>query len=80
LFTGASARNWAGYGDAIDVSSSLPEVAGTLLSDPQTSGGLLVACAPEAAGDVLALFREDGFIEAADIGEIVAGDERIAVR
>ena len=44
-----------------------------LLTDPQTSGGLLVACAPEAVDEVLAIFRAEGFGEAAVIGEIAAG-------
>ena len=79
-FTGASARNWAGYGVAVDLDPSLPDVARTLLTDPQTSGGLLVACEPAAANDVLAIFREEGFADAADIGEIVAGPPRIEVR
>jgi selenide,water dikinase len=42
-----------------------------LLSDPQTSGGLLVACAPEAVAEVLAIFQRHGFADAADVGEIV---------
>ena len=41
-----------------------------LLSDPQTSGGLLVACAPEAVAEVLAIFQRHGFADAADVGEI----------
>ncbi len=44
-----------------------------LLTDPQTSGGLLVACAPHAVDAVLALFRAEGFAEAAEIGEITDG-------
>jgi selenide,water dikinase len=44
-----------------------------LLSDPQTSGGLLVACAPEAVEQVLAVFQRHGFAAAAEVGEIVAG-------
>ena len=79
-FTGASARNWAGYGDAVDLGPTLPDIARTLLTDPQTSGGLLVACEPSAAQDVLAIFRDEGFADAADIGEIVAGPPRVAVR
>jgi len=80
ILTGASARNWASYGGDADLAASLPDVARTLLTDPQTSGGLLVACTPEAASDVVALFRDEGFADAADIGEIVAGPARVAVR
>ncbi len=54
-----------------------------LLTDPQTSGGLLVSCAPEAADDVLAVFRRHGFDVAAVIGRVAApGDAppRLSVR
>src|SRR5204863_1385872 len=46
--TGASSRNWASYGEQIDLGRAVDETKRTLLTDPQTSGGLLVACAPEA--------------------------------
>jgi hypothetical protein len=48
--TGASGRNWAGYGVEAVLDPSLPAVARDLLSDPQTSGGLLVSCDPKSAG------------------------------
>ena len=50
-----------------------------LLTDPQTSGGLLVACAADAVDEVLALFREQGFADAAVIGEMAAGAAGIEV-
>ena len=78
-FTGASARNWAGYGHEVELAPSLDEAARVLLTDPQTSGGLLAACAPEAVGEVLAIFRDEGFADAAVIGEISAGAPRVAV-
>ena len=71
--TGASARNWIGYGVEVDLAPALPSVARDLLTDPQTSGGLLVSCAPEAAAAVLALFRAEGFDAAAVIGRVDAG-------
>ena len=49
------------------------DVQKALLTDPQTSGGLLVACAPQAVDDVLAVFRAEGFDRAAVIGRLVAG-------
>ena len=72
MVTGASGRNWAGYGSEVDlpVGFSAPDQA--LLSDPQTSGGLLVSCAPEAVEAVLAVFARHGFGAAVDIGCIVA--------
>ncbi|MNF15043.1 selenophosphate synthetase [compost metagenome] len=50
-----------------------------LLTDPQTSGGLLVSCAPEAADAVLEIFHGQGFGQAAVIGEMTAGDPRVQV-
>ncbi len=77
--TGASTRNWAGYGAHVDLGAlGAPERA--LLTDPQTSGGLLVACAPDAVDAVLGMFREEGFDRAAVIGEIAAGTPGIAVQ
>jgi len=73
MVTGASGRNWAAYGAEVRLADSVQAVDRALLSDPQTSGGLLVACAPEAVEPVLAVFRRHGFAAAADVGEIVAG-------
>jgi selenide,water dikinase len=70
--TGASGRNWAGYGKHI-VLRNVSDTTKALLTDPQTSGGLLVACAPEAADDVLKIFAADGFAQAAVIGQLTAG-------
>ena len=70
--TGASARNWAGYGADVQLASSLAAVDQALLTDPQTSGGLLVACAPDALDAVLAVFRRHGFEQAALVGRVQA--------
>jgi selenide,water dikinase len=72
MVTGASGRNWAAYGGEIDVPANFSPVDQALLSDPQTSGGLLVSCAPEAVDAVLAIFARHGFGAAADIGSIAA--------
>jgi selenide,water dikinase len=79
VFTGASGRNWRAYGADIALSSSLDDVARVLLTDPQTSGGLLVSCAPQAVDEVLAIFRADGFNDAAVIGEMIDGPSRVEV-
>ena len=71
MVTGASGRNWAGYGQQVALPAGFDPVDQALLSDPQTSGGLLVACAPEAVEQVLALFAQHGFDAAAEIGEIL---------
>jgi selenide,water dikinase len=68
--TGASGRNWAGYGQEVGLAEGFADVDRALLTDPQTSGGLLVSCAPAAADAVLALFRRHGFEAAAVIGEV----------
>jgi selenide,water dikinase len=71
--TGASGRNWAGYGNEVTLDAALPGVAKDLVSDPQTSGGLLVSCDPAAVDQVLAIFRAGGFDQAAVIGEMKSG-------
>jgi selenide,water dikinase len=70
--TGASGRNWAGYGQHVTL-NNVNETLKALLTDPQTSGGLLVACAPGAVDLVLDAFRGEGFGTAAVIGELAAG-------
>jgi selenide,water dikinase len=75
--TGASTRNWTSIGDLIDPPADFTEEERDLLTDPQTSGGLLVSCARAAASDVLSLFERHGHTEAAIIGEIVEGPARI---
>jgi selenide,water dikinase len=70
--TGGSARNWKSYGSLVDLTMhGASEQA--ILTDPQTSGGLLVACAPESVNDVLDCFRREGFQRASVIGEVEAG-------
>jgi len=78
--TGASTRNWASYGADVEVPSGLPDWKRDLLTDPQTSGGLLIAVAPEAADAVLALARSRGFSSAAVVGRMNAGAARVSVR
>ena len=75
--TGASERNWKGYGH--EVAGNLPDWQRKLISDPQTSGGLLVACAPEAERDVLQVFKSQGFAEARVIGRLSAGAAKLLV-
>jgi selenide, water dikinase len=72
MVTGASGRNWAAYGHEVKLGSDVEAVDQALLSDPQTSGGLLVACSAETVEEVLAIFQRHGFAAAAEVGEIVA--------
>lgn len=77
--TGAATRNWASYGDSVTLPSGLEEWERGLLCDPQTSGGLLIAVAPQAAQQVLARLREVGHVHSAAVGEVYAGPARIEV-
>ena len=67
--TGASKRNWSSYGSEVKLREVAPWQQ-VLLTDPQTSGGLLVACAAEAAKDVLALFHAEGYTAVAEVGRL----------
>ena len=70
--TGASTRNWNGYGKEVTL-EIVNEWERQLLTDPQTSGGLLVACSPESEAGVLEVFRRHGFDAARAIGRFSAG-------
>ena len=76
--TGASARNWAGYGRQVELGSHGDTVR-DVLTDPQTSGGLLVTCAPDSVEEVVRVFRDESFDRVAVIGEMVPGEPRVAV-
>lgn len=78
-FTGASVRNWAAYGAEVALPDGTPDWQRHLLTDPQTSGGLLVAVSPEAADAVLALIRYAGLPLAAIIGRAEEGPAGIVV-
>ena len=71
--TGASGRNWASCAEAIALPTGFDDWRRDLLTDPQTSGGLLVAVAAEAAGTTLATIRAAGFDQAAVVGRVVEG-------
>ncbi len=77
--TGASGRNWASYGHAVALANAITPVQQALLSDPQTSGGLLVACDAATVDEVLAQFAREGFAHAAVIGEMAAGPAKVEV-
>ncbi|SFM57882.1 selenide, water dikinase SelD [Variovorax sp. OV329] len=70
IVTGASGRNWGGYGSEVDWPAAAPEWQRAMVSDPQTSGGLLVSCAPDAVDAVLSAFAGAGFEQAALIGHM----------
>jgi len=72
--TGASGRNWGGYGADVSLPSGFAAEDKALLTDPQTSGGLLVSCHAASLPEVRAVFERHGFATVADIGEVVAPD------
>ncbi|WP_337181905.1 selenide, water dikinase SelD [Shinella sp.] len=78
FITGASGRNWASYGRDVALPREMTAVDQALLCDPQTSGGLLVACAPSSVAGALAIFRAQGF-DAAVIGRVEEGEAGLSV-
>ncbi len=74
LVTGASARNWASYGAEVVLPANFASEDRALLSDPQTSGGLLVACAPSDVDEVMGVFRRHGFDAAAVVGSVAEAE------
>jgi selenide, water dikinase len=78
--TGASGRNWAGYSSAVQLPVDFDPAAKALLTDPQTSGGLLVSCTRDSADAVLALFKRHGFGAAAVVGEVTAAEGEPGLR
>jgi selenide,water dikinase len=73
MVTGASGRNWASYGAEVSLPAHISAAQQALLSDPQTSGGLLVSCDPATADEVLACFHRQGFADARVIGRMQTG-------
>lgn len=78
--TGAADRNWSSYGAEVQLPQDFPEWQRKLLCDPQTSGGLLVACAADEADKVLSTFHEQGFAAACVIGKMVSEQSQIGIR
>jgi selenide,water dikinase len=77
--TGASNRNWDSYGQDVTLPAGAPDWQRKLLTDPQTAGGLLVACERGAVGAVMEAFHRDGFADAAEIGEFTSGSGKVVV-
>jgi selenide,water dikinase len=77
--TGAGERNWASYSDAVHLPPALPEWQKALLCDPQTSGGLLIAVAPDKAEDLLTTLHRAGHKDAARIGTLHAGAPEVRI-
>jgi selenide,water dikinase len=78
--TGASTRNWESYGEAVLLPEAFESWQCDLLTDPQTSGGLLIAVGPGSADELLSKARSAGFPDAAVVGRLVEGPARVVVR
>jgi selenide,water dikinase len=72
MATGASDRNWQSYGASVDLPADMPAWQRNLLTDPQTSGGLLVSCEAGTAGALVDEMRAAGFEFASVVGELEA--------
>ena len=79
FITGASHRNWAGYANDVTLDTRIDDTRRALLCDPQTSGGLLVACSPTAVSQVMDVFHRLGFMQAAVIGSFAQGSPAVEV-
>jgi selenide,water dikinase len=77
--TGASGRNWASYGNGVELFDGCADWQQAILTDPQTSGGLLVACASESVDEVMGVFRRHGFDKAAVVGRFEVGPTGVTV-
>jgi selenide,water dikinase len=77
--TGASIRNLQSYGSLLTLADRLGDPERMLLADPQTSGGLLVSCAPDSVTEVLSIFLQQGFDRASVIGEVIDGLPQVVV-
>jgi selenide,water dikinase len=78
--TGGAKRNWKSYGHEVDLPVDAPEWWSGVLCDPQTSGGLLIACSSDSVQQVLELLRNRNFVHASVLGEFGASQPRIRVR
>jgi selenide,water dikinase len=79
IITGASGRNWESYGNEVVVPSNFTPVQQALLTDPQTSGGLLVSCSSESVKEVLEIFNQHHFLGARVIGQMSKRQEKALV-
>jgi selenide,water dikinase len=77
--TGASLRNWASYGKDVDLPALMPDWQRHLLTDPQTSGGLLISCASDSAEAIVRSIVADGHADARVIGHAKSGPPLVMV-
>jgi len=78
--TGASGRNWASYGDQVRLPDGFEDWRRDLMTDPQTSGGLLIAADPTAAEALVAQARAEGFDRSRVVGRVTGGGPAVSVK
>ena len=78
--TGAANRNWDSFGADVTVPDDMEQWKRNLLTDPQTSGGLMVSCQPEHADKIVKLFHDQGYGHTTIIGDMAAGTPHVTVR
>ncbi len=76
IITGASDRNWQSYGKDIAIPEQFSGAQQALLTDPQTSGGLLVSCSADTVESALQIFKQHQFLDARVIGEMMPKQDR----
>ena len=76
---GAIGRNLVSYGLSVNFEEGVEEWQRSVMADAQTSGGLMVACDPASADEVLEVFRQGGFTDATVIGRMEAGLPKVHV-
>lgn len=79
IVTGASGRNWESYGHDVAIPANFSAAQLALLTDPQTSGGLLVSCSPETVKAVLEIFNQHHFLGARVIGQMSKSQDKPVV-
>ena len=80
IFTGASSRNWNSYKKYISKNSKVEQIKKIILSDPQTSGGLLLSCKKQNSKKILKILKSRRFKSSTIIGSIKNGKTKICIK
>jgi selenide,water dikinase len=78
--TGASERNWASYGESVKLPAGFPDWRRQILTDPQTSGGLLVSCMETEADRLVSELFAAGYKASRRIGRVESGEPGVKVQ
>jgi selenide,water dikinase len=77
--TGGAKRNWNSYGHEVELPADAPEWWSGILCDPQTSGGLLIACSKDSVQEVLDLVHSRNAGHAKVIAEFTGQRSNVSV-